>query len=121
MVKTLKYVLSKWNDLAVNFVQKVLKHPRLCQPCLVPSPLSVFHLGQSVSDHVVRSATYRNELIMRAWEKAAQGLGKSQPKLDGELFSSLYRYTAVSTKVVQKKRKRTRQCRKVVWEMLNKF
>ena len=24
-------------------------------PCLVPSPLSVFHLGQSVSGHVVRA------------------------------------------------------------------
>ena len=32
------------------------------------------------------------------------------------------RHTAVSTKVVQKKAyKRTRQCRKVVWEILNKF
>ena len=42
--------------------------------CLVPRPLSVCRLGQSVSDHVVRSPwlRHRNELVVRAWEKAVQ-------------------------------------------------
>ena len=45
--------------------------------CLVPRPISVFHLGQSVSDHVVRSSRmcHQNEFSVRAWEKAMQGLG----------------------------------------------
>ena len=48
---------------------------------LVPRPLSVFHLGQSVSDHVVRARKrsrlrHRNELIVRAWEEAVPGQGK---------------------------------------------
>ena len=42
--------------------------------CLVPRPLSVFHLSQSVSGHVVHSPRirHRNELTMRAWEKAVR-------------------------------------------------
>ena len=55
----------------------------LCPPCLVPRPLSVFQLGQSVSGHVVCShrIRHRNELTVRAWEKAVQGLGKFRPKM----------------------------------------
>ena len=42
--------------------------------CLVPSPLSVFHLRSRVHSP---SLLHQRELIVRAWERAVQGLGKT--------------------------------------------